>query len=389
MSQEAPARARILHIATRYLRGGSERRISDAMHSLDEFAHDLIVGPESDLGLAKSDLPVEDVLVESRLIRQPNPYSDAIALTRLIRVIRERQPDIVFTHQSKAGALGRIASRFAGRVPAVHSLSMASFGPGYSKVQSAVFRWLEKRLASYTAAYSGVGSDLMGRYRDAGVPDDKLHLIRSGVPIPRIDEPKQELKQTLARQYGAPADRPWVIHVGSLEARKNVMMLPRVLRLTHEMSANGLLPHLLIVGDGPLRSQLEREIESEGLGSHCTLTGYVTGVGPLMRASDTLILLSSVEGLPQVLVQAAAVDTPFVAFDVDGVREVLALGAQGTVVELGDVDAAVQAVTEQLARPAAHAELNLESWSPERIRGAYRSLLKEVLDGQTAVDRGA
>jgi glycosyltransferase involved in cell wall biosynthesis len=108
-----------------------------------------------------------------------------------------------------------------------------------------------------------------------------------------------------------------------------------------------------------------------------------------MRASDTLILLSSVEGLPQVLVQAAAVDTPFVAFDVDGVREVLALGAQGTVVELGDVDAAVQAVTEQLARPAAHAELNLESWSPERIRGAYRSLLKEVLDGQTAVDRGA
>jgi len=388
MSEEVPTEGRILHIATRYLRGGSERRISDAMHSLDEFAHDLIVGPESDLSLAKSDLPVEDVLVESRLIRQPNPYSDAIALTRLIRVIRERQPAVIFTHQSKAGALGRIASRFAGRVPAVHSLSMASFGPGYSKVQSAAFRWLEKRLASYTAAYSGVGSDLMNRYRDAGVPDDKLHLIRSGAPIPRIIEPKHDVKERLARQYGAPADRPWVIHVGSLEARKNVMMLPRVLRLTHEMSGNGL-PYLLVVGDGPLRSQLEQQIESEGLGSHFTLTGYVTGVGPLMRASDTLILLSSVEGLPQVLVQAAAVDTPFVAFDVDGVRELLALGAQGMVVELGDVDAAVRAVTEQLARPAAHAELNLESWSPETIRDAYRSLLKRVLDSQTRVDRWA
>ena len=107
-SPDLHGRGPVLHIATRYLHGGSERRIADAINALDEFDHDLVVGADSDLELATANLPAREFLVEPALVRSPNPYSDLIALKRLIRLIKERHPRLVFTHQSKAGVLGRI-----------------------------------------------------------------------------------------------------------------------------------------------------------------------------------------------------------------------------------------------------------------------------------------
>jgi glycosyltransferase involved in cell wall biosynthesis len=261
---------------------------------------------------------------------------------------------------------------------------MANFGPGYSPRQSALFKSIETRLAPWTSAYAVVGQDLAERYRQAGVPADKLRLIRSGVPIPRVDEDARAARRRLGDEYGIPVDRPWLIHVGSLEPRKNVLMLPALLQMLFELSGEER-PHLVIAGVGPLETQLRNDFEAAGLSAHHTMLGFVNGVAPLMKASDVLLLLSSAEGLPQVLVQAASVDTPFVAFEVDGTREMVALGARGTLVELGDVTTAASAVADLLAKPPGPANIDLESWSPEEIRRGYRSLLHEVLANPEAV----
>lgn len=369
---------RVLHIVTRYLRGGSERRIADAMNALEEFDHDLVVGAESDVKLATANLPAREVLLEPTLVKKPSPYSDLIALKRMIQVIKERRPRIVFTHQSKAGVLGRIASRLAGRVPVVHSLSMASFGPGYSTIQSSVFKQLEVRLASSTTAYTVVGADLGRRFIEAGVPASKLHLIRSGVPLPIIAESREQLRLEIAEKYEVSPGRPWLIHVGSLEARKNVMLLPEVLRLSHELSPDRP-PHLFIVGDGVLSAELKRALSRAGLERHSTMTGYVNGAGSFIKASDSLILLSSVEGLPQVLVQAASVGTPFAAFEVDGVREMLTLGARGTAVDPGDLESVARAVVAHLDNTPVLQEIDVGTWSPQTIRKGYRGLVREIL----------
>ena len=348
------------------------------MNALEEFDHDLVVGADSDVELATANLPAREVLMEPALVRSPNPYSDLIALKRMIRMIKERHPRLVFTHQSKAGALGRIALRLAGRIPVVHSLSMASFGPGYPSVQSSVFEWLEVRLASSTTAYTVVGADLAERYIEAGVPASKLHLIRSGVPLPQIAESREQLRLRIAEKYQVPPDRPWFIHVGSLEARKNVMLLPEVLRLSRELSPDRP-PHLFVVGDGVLGVELEQGFSRAGLERYSTMTGYVNGAGPFIKAADSLILLSSVEVLPQVLVQSAAVGTPFVAFEVDGVREMLTLGAIGTAVDPGDLESAAQALMAHLDGNPVIGEIDVGTWSPQTIREGYRGLVREIL----------
>jgi glycosyltransferase involved in cell wall biosynthesis len=160
-------------------------------------------------------------------------------------------------------------------------------------------------------------------------------------------------------------------------------MLGRLLRRLHDGLAEP--PDLLVVGDGPERGRLAADIDAAGLQRHVALAGYVAdadGVHDALRAADVTVLLSEAEGLPQVLVQSAAAGTPFVAFDVEGVREILTLGARGTAVPLGDLDAAVDAVSRWLTEEAALPReplADLSSWSPAAIAASYREVVDRVI----------
>jgi glycosyltransferase involved in cell wall biosynthesis len=111
------------------------------------------------------------------------------------------------------------------------------------------------------------------------------------------------------------------------------------------------------------------------------MLGFVPDPTSLVAAADVVVLLSVAEGVPQVLVQAAASGTPFVAYAVDGVGELLELGADGVAVPLGDVGAAAAAVRSLLRRPPAHGvSLDLAPWSGEAIADGYRRVIDTVLD---------
>ncbi|HEY8093181.1 MAG TPA: glycosyltransferase, partial [Acidimicrobiales bacterium] len=148
---------RVLHICTRYLRGSSEQRLLDLMKAIPEAEHHLVVGGDSWPGLAESRVPAARIRVEPRLVRRVSAIDDALAVWRLARLMRRLRPDLVVTHQSKSGVVGRTAALFAGRPPSVHVLSMASFGPGYSRRASRVFRAAERALAPVTTRYATVG----------------------------------------------------------------------------------------------------------------------------------------------------------------------------------------------------------------------------------------
>jgi len=153
----------VLHVVTRYRRGGSEQRVRDFVAALVDHDHVVIVGEDSDADLATSHLGVP-VEFESSLVRSPRFEADARAVRALTARLRRDRPDLVVTHQSKAGVVGRVAARLAGGIPVVHSLSMASFGPGYGRTESTVFRVVERALAPLTARYVVVGADLARRF---------------------------------------------------------------------------------------------------------------------------------------------------------------------------------------------------------------------------------
>jgi glycosyltransferase involved in cell wall biosynthesis len=368
-----PARPRILHVVTRYLRGGSEKRIRDMVRSYPEADHHVVVGGGSNVSLAEGELAPAEVSVLPSLLRRPDPLHDAMALIGLARILRGGAFDLLITHQSKAGALGRWTARRYG-IPVIHSLSMASFGPGYPRWQDALFRWIESRLAPSTLGFAVVGSDLARRYAQLGVPRDRLHVIRSGAQLPVAGETFPH-RSDVRRALGLPTERPLILYLGSLGSRKNVLDLPRYLdRVRHHL--DGARPFLAVAGEGPLRENLRTRLEHGDGVTDAALLGYVTEPLPLVRAADLVILLSSAEGVCQALVQATAVGTPFVAYRVDGVGELLELGARGVAVPIGDLEAAASASAEMIRTgPTAHRAVDLSPWSPRSIAEGHRSLI--------------
>ncbi len=360
---------RILHLVTRYQRGGSEQRLRDLIGALPDADHSVVLGVDSDLDLARSHFSCP-VTIEPHLVRSPRPDHDLRALASIRKRLRDDQVDLLITHQSKAGVVGRLAARIAGRVPVIHSLSMASFGPGYGSLESSAYRAIERALAPLTARYVVVGADLARRFEVAGVASDKLAIVRSAatLPAPRpVDPPKVD---------GLPSDRPVVVAIGALEPRKNPLdLIPMMTRVRAEIPD----AFLAVAGDGPLASVLRDAVRNAGLVSDVGLLGYVKPTEPLLWQADAVVLLSSAEGLPQVLIQAAAAGVPFVSYDVDGAREVIALGAVGEVVPLGDVDAAADALVRQLGQSAGTRRVDVTSWDREVIYSSYRSVVDDVV----------
>ncbi len=368
---EPPRPLRVLHLVTRYRRGGSEQRVRDLIAALDDAEHVVIVGADSDPELATEQLGLE-VEVEPDLVRSPRPDRDARAIARVRRRLRAGSFDLVVTHQSKAGVVGRVAARTAGGVPVVHSLSMASFGPGYGRAESALFRTIERVLAPLTARYVVVGADLARRFEVAGVTPRKLTIVRSAATLP---SPAPEPRPTVAELAHG---RPVILSIGALEPRKHPLDLVSLLR-----SVQCTVPDafLAVAGEGPLAAELADAVRAAGLEDDVALLGYVKPVDPLLWRADVLVLLSEAEGLPQVLIQAAAAGLPFVTYEVDGAREVVGLGAVGAVVPLGDVDAAADAVTARLvAADERTVRVDTGSWDPAVIRAAYRRVAHEVLE---------
>jgi len=372
-----------MHVCTRYQRGGSERRVRDLIMSMPEIRHDLVVGAESDLELARAQSGASSVSALPSLKRAIQPASDLAAVLAVRRMLAAESYDLLITHQSKAGVVARVAAIACGAAPPiVQSLSMASFGPGYGRIESMLFRTVERVLAHRTTAVCAVGRDVAERMSALGVPRERVHIVRSGVPLPTAFPPRPVARRSVADRWGFPPDRPLVVYVGSLEQRKNVLSFPDFLAALALRLPTA--PVLLVVGDGPLHDELARRMSTAGLDGQCILTGHLSEPASVLEAilaADLMLLLSRTEGLPQVLVQAAAVGTPFVAYDVEGVRELLELGAKGDTSPLGDLDAVVESATRRLRCDAEPRELSadLSSWATEVIRESYRTVLDGVL----------
>lgn len=371
-------RVQVLHVATRYARGGSEARIRDVIRSFPEGDHHVVVGADSDVELAERQLRPATLTVVDALIRRPSPVRDPAALRRLASLLRRESFGLVVTHQSKAGVVGRVAARRAAGPPVIHSLSMASFGPGYPAWQDLAFRFIEARLEKATAAYVVAGDDLARRYAAIGVPAGKLHVVRSGVRLPGPEALEHPVQGRIRERFRIP-DRPVVLYLGSLEPRKNVLDLGRYLSRLLAIATEAR-PYLVIAGEGPLAGRLRSDLRRRNLTGDASLVGFVEEPGALVALADAVVLLSQAEGVPQVLVQAAAVATPFVAYAVDGVRELIGMGAEGAAVSLGDVDGAAEATAPMLRNDRRRVPtIDLSSWSPEVITAAHRRLIRAVL----------
>ncbi len=336
----------VLHIITRLIVGGAQENtmLTAALLDPDRYAVDIVSGPQT----GSEGSLIEEVrahgiplTIEPALVREVNPLKDLQALFRLTGFIRRGRYTIVHTHSSKAGILGRWAARLAGTPVIVHTVH----GWGHHERQHPLVRRFYILLERATARITDKLIVVSPRNTEKGLADgigtpEKYITIRSGIELDRFLKPTRP-REAVREELGIPPDVPVVGTVTRLSPQK--APLDFVDAAAH-VAARRPDVHFVIVGDGPLRAEMEAAIAVRSLTDRVHLTGLRRDVPDLMHSFDVFALTSLWEGLPRVLPQAMTTGLPIVATAVDGNAEAVTDGVNGFLTPPGDPQAMAAAL---------------------------------------------
>ena len=330
---------RVLHVITRMIVGGAQENtlLSCALIDRERFPSEIICGPETGAeGSLHDDCRRHGIPLhfEPALRRSIHPVMDLLALGRLARFIRRGRYDVVHTHSSKAGIVGRIAARLAGAPVVVHTVHGWPFSRDESRWGRTLWRNLERRFAGLADALVVVGSPDREEGLALGIGrPHQYHLIRSGIDVGFYRGRGADRVEVRSRMGIAP-DAFVIGSVGRLSRQK----APLDLLAAFEPVARAVPDaHLVIVGDGPDRAAVEDAVQRSRLDGRVHLPGLRRDVPAFLSAFDVFALASHWEGLPRVLPQAMAAGLPIIANRANGVPDAVTDGENGWLVNVGDV----------------------------------------------------
>jgi glycosyltransferase involved in cell wall biosynthesis len=314
---------RLLLIIPTLVRGGAEKQLVLLATGLPRDEFDVHVAVLTHSGPLEATLQAANIPVT--VIGKRWKF-DPLSYFRLKQHIQSLQPDIVHTWLFAANAYGRQAALSSG---VKHVLAgERCVDPWKSTGQLTIDRALAKRTEKIVTNSSGVKDFYVSR----GLPAEKFVIIPNGI-TPPADTAPQTTRAALLAELSLPANARLIGAVGRLWPQKRVKDLiwaADLLKSTRDDT------HLLIVGDGPQRSRLERYRDQNEIADRVHFLGERDDVPRLMPHFDTLWLASEYEGQSNAILEAMAAGVPVVATDIPGNRDLVIDGVTGYLVPVGD-----------------------------------------------------
>jgi glycosyltransferase involved in cell wall biosynthesis len=343
---------KVAHIITRLDFGGAQGNTLYTAAHLDPARFDAVViaGPG---GILENRAAAGRLLTARNLVREISPARDLAAFFELRALLLKLKPDIVHTHSSKAGILGRLAAAAAGVPAVVHTFHGFGFHPLQSFLKRGFYVLLEKFCARLSHALVFVSKSNIETARRAGIGSPKKYrLIRSGVSL--AGYPASGQREARRSELGlAPSDL-LVLSIGNAKPQKNPWdFLEAAARLAPAHPA----ARFVFVGGGEVLDALRAGAQARGLGKTCVFTGWRDDSAGLLAAADIFAMTSLWEGLPRALVEALKSGLPSVCYAADGVADLLRDGVNGFCVPRGDLDALCAALGRVLGEPGLRARL--------------------------------
>ena len=322
-------RTRVLHIITEMERGGAQLFTLFTVENLDHDRFDpyLLSNPRGILNGDAQKTLRERFLTVPSLVRPLSPLDDLKALFQIRNMVRSLNPEIVHTHSSKAGILGRWAAKLSAReVKLVHTVHGFAFSPFHGRFSNTVYKTLERLTAPITDLFLFVTDEDRKEAERLGLlKRSSWAIVRSIVGVERFRQAASSRKE-LREKMGISLSTPVIGGLFPFKPQKDPLGFIEIANLVHQRLPQALF---LVGGDGVLRREMERLIEELGLREWVRLLGWQERAEEFLPLCDTLLLPSLWEGLPQVLVQAMACNTIPVASSVNGTKELLREGRNG------------------------------------------------------------
>ncbi|MFH1507513.1 MAG: glycosyltransferase family 4 protein [Candidatus Omnitrophota bacterium] len=330
------SKTRLLYIITKLELGGAQKQLLSLISGIskDEF--------EIFLFTCRHGLLVNDALKSVGrnnfwrslfLEREINPFKDFIALLEIYCFIKAKRIEIVHTHSSKAGVLGRLAARLARVSKVVHTVHGWSFNNYQPYLVRWMFLMLEKICEKHTDKIIVVSNFDRIKGLSLGIGNyDKYTLINYGIDFTEFKARQRDT--SLIKDLGIKENE---LIVGMIACFKSQKAPLDFIKLAFRV--NKVFPDakFILIGDGILRKRIERFISELNLSQRVILTGWQKDIPSLLSIMDVFVLTSLWEGMPIAVIEAMALARPVLATDTGGVSEVLVDNQTGFLASLFDI----------------------------------------------------
>lgn len=341
---------KIVRIINRFNLGGPTYNATFLTCFLSEEFETVLVGGVHDLGEKDSLHILEAYGVKPIIIpemkRSPNALQDRKAYKKIKEIIKKEQPDIVHTHASKAGFLGRRAAFSCGVEAVVHTFHGHVFHSYFGSVKTKVVKQLETKLAKKSTGIIAISDlqkkELVEEHKIAS--DEKITVIPLGFDLVKFTTNKEASRAKVRTKYNIEEDEIAIAIIGRLAPVKaHDYFLKIVARLLGETTKK---VKIFIVGDGELYDSIESEVNqiNEIFPGAVLMTSWILDIANFNHGMDIICLTSKNEGTPVSLIEAQAAGKPVVSTDVGGVRDIVADGASGFVIKKGDIETYVKKI---------------------------------------------
>jgi glycosyltransferase involved in cell wall biosynthesis len=324
---------RIVHVITRLIVGGAQENTLLSCEGQHDRGHDVTLitgpalGPEGSL-MERARLHGYRVEELDDMRRSILPVKDFRTYHRLVKRFRELRPDVVHTHSSKAGIIGRWAAHRAKGAAVVHTIHGLAFTASTSRTVNSAYKMLERQAAPITDRIVCVADAMRVQSLAARIGRPGQYVtVHSGMETgPFLNPPVP--RETMRAQLGL---GPQHVVVGTIARLFHLKGHDDLLDLAPELCRRFPDLRFLWVGDGLLRPAFERRIVEMNLKDRFILTGLVPPerVPELTNAMDIVVHPSRREGLARAIVQGQLAGCPAIAYDIDGNREGLIEGKTG------------------------------------------------------------
>ena len=363
---------KVCHFITRMIVGGAQENTFLSARGLVEAGHECVLlsgpseGREGSL-LARMKNPGFKVVESPLFVREISPWKDLEAVYWLADFLKKEKFDVIHTHSSKAGIIGRIAGRMANVPLVVHTIHGLAFGPYDSFLKNQLYIRAERYAAKQCDRIYSVAQAMIDQCLAAKIGrPEQFEVVYSGMELERFLNAKPD--PALRAELGIPEKSRVVGAVARLFPRKGYEdffpVAARVAQACPDVC-------FLILGDGPMRSEYEKMTESLGIRDKVFFAGLVSPdrIAEYIALTDTVAHFSLKEGLPRVAVQALAEGKPVVAYPLDGTPEVVLDGKSGFLTPPGNHEAAAAALIRLL--DGGSERQTLGEYGRELVRGKF------------------
>lgn len=317
--------------------------------------------------------------------RKINPRKDLIAYRKIKQIIKEYKPDIVHTHASKAGMLGRLAAINTNVPIIIHTFHGHIFHSYFNAYKTKFFKEIERKLANRSSKIIAISEKQQYELSEVHkiAQKDKFSVIPLGFDLTKFHENTDYKRTKFRNDYKIADDEIAIAIVGRLAPIKNHSLFLKAIKFVVDNSSKKI--RAFIIGDGESRKEIIKKAEMLGLDysfkkekATINFTSWITDVDCVYAGVDIVTLTSLNEGTPVSLIEAQAANKPVLSTKVGGIENVVISEKTGLLANIDDTFDYSNKLLKLVENNDFRYNLSKQGWQNVKEKYSYESLIRNT-----------